>query len=768
MTITAVLLILNAALSVYSANNAKQSVIPDEILEPLYEQYRESPQKVEEMYDDWNRMIEEYNKKYFEIIKYGDGEKLPPPEPFFTDNGIPSDVRIWSKLFYDVNRPKDYSESVLNVIDRAEANIVSYDVSAVRKNSFIYRYQLNVIERYSGLKDSVYIGFENTKGWNTYFSSGTSVIMAVAAVIVFGGCLFIYEKKTGFYPVTNSSVKGHGSLAAAKYFAGLVFVILVSLLMLATNLAVIGIYLGYGSLFNGIQAYDMFTFCPYGFSVAEYLAADTLIKILVIALLYSFVQAASTVLPNAIFPYLSGMLFVGVSIGSYAIFRGSRNSFLYQLNPVSLGKTSELFSRYRAVDIFDMCVDMTFVVAVVIFAAAVLFGAVSWLRYSHGIGEKKSGGYLGDVKARLLSRVPMRKRTYGTSLSGYEFFKLYLNRFSVFFIIILLFFSVIISDMQFRNNPTYSDEHYKEYIDKYLYGPVSKEKSDYVREESESIEAVLNKHDKVVDDYVNDRITVDDFIEFMDEYSYAMSRRDAIKKIAEYSKYLDSVSEEKKISCWYLDESGWEKLLFARADIFLLIFIVYCGYRCWGTERGGSDESQHFMSVLCASENGRRKTVSAKLKALIAGTLTGYAASVLIRLLFIAGRYGLNGLSAPLISLRSFAGTTPHITLGGYICLYLCMQAMIYCLIAVAVFRFSMTVKNTGAVFAVFSVILFLPSLLDSVGVGIMRYADVTRLVSYSPIYLTGYRYAVPLVLPLIIAIAADAVRHMENKGAIT
>lgn len=96
------------------------------------------------------------------------------------------------------------------------------------------------------------------------------------------------------------------------------------------------------------------------------------------------------------------------------------------------------------------------------------------------------------------------------------------------------------------------------------------------------------------------------------------------------------------------------------------------------------------------------------------------------------------------------------------------MQAMIYCLIAVAVFRFSMTVKNTGAVFAVFSVILFLPSLLDSVGVGIMRYADVTRLVSYSPIYLTGYRYAVPLVLPLIIAIAADAVRHMENKGAIT
>ncbi len=753
MAVCAIMLLLNLGLSLYSAGRVNKATVPKEILEPLYTEYWSSPEKVNERHEEWQKIQDEYAEKVNDAIKYGFDVDVEPPPPFLTETGIPSDYRIWDKLYSDVNRPKEYDDAMTEVINRALKTLAAYDVSGLSHESYAYQYQKQMADVYQKLRAEAYIGFENTRGWDLYFTSAAPVLFAMAAVVLCAGYLFVSEKSTSFYPIGHASAKGRAAHGTAKFFAGLLFVSLMTLLLLLVNGLAIGGTVGFGNIYNGIQSYKAFTYLPYNFSVLQYLICDTLIKLLAVALLYSLIQVASVLFSDMILSYLSGIAVVGVSYGVYAFTSHAPNRPIHQCNLITLGRTDEFLSRYRGFNLFGRAVNTThFVIAVagILTLLAAVGAILLFSRGCFGIWNLHLAEKLGRLRTRLASGKKRRNRAYASSLFAYEGYKLYLNRATLLLVPTLLVGALILSDILYKGEESYTEEKRREYIEAHLYGEISEEKERFIEEEGERIYGTIEKHKEMSKAYARDEITIEEFFAYMQEYDYAQSRKEAYEQLREYSDYLNETSEKTGVKCWYVVESGWETLLFSGADLFLMIYLIYSACRIWKSERGAQSSRGAFMQILLTTEKGRRKTARSKFALAMGNTLIAFLVSTGIRVYFIDTRIGLAGWRAPLISLRSFAGVSPGFTVAGYLCLYFLVQLILFCVLSAFVFSAALAFRNTAAVFVVSAVLLFLPALFVGLGVELAKYIDVTALIRFSGLF-TAHRWYGILLLPLFV-----------------
>lgn len=256
-----------------------------------------------------------------------------------------------------------------------------------------------------------------------------------------------------------------------------------------------------------------------------------------------------------------------------------------------------------------------------------------------------------------------------------------------------------------------SQKQYDNYLSQ-LHGFNTQEKMNWIQEDNWEIESLINMHDQMEQDYQQERITWDEWLDYSNDLSGAYLRQNA-------SQIFTEKMEQFSLQPWtlppaqYIYEYGWQTVfsLLNFPDIFLMIAVILMAAQCFPAEAADG-----MLPILLSAKDGRRKLYFSKLSALLTATLF----AVLISGGLEASMFRLRGWFqdpvAPLYSITMFAECPLRLTLGQAYCLCLGVRAVVTLLFAGAIYDLSVWVKNAANMIFSATCLLGLPIFLGPVG----------------------------------------------------
>lgn len=132
--------------------------------EKYFKEYREKPELFNEKYHDYTYATDEYS--------------------FVAD----ADYSGWKQVANAIK----YSEEFENDIDQLlfHAKVVQ---SEAPRNSYLYKYQQNVIDTYSAVNEKVEVGINNTCGWAEYFGFFYNDLIIILCVMLQTVYIFSFD-----------------------------------------------------------------------------------------------------------------------------------------------------------------------------------------------------------------------------------------------------------------------------------------------------------------------------------------------------------------------------------------------------------------------------------------------------------------------------------------------------------------------------------------------------------------------------------------------
>jgi len=773
-----VLLMLNTAIAWYTADQTAAAQEPTQMISEFFDEYFANPSALDAYYAEIQAFTAEQQELFREAMRLGNYEfqQETMPNLYSSDEKYP-DSALFNKLYSTINAAKEYPDVLDKVIERAWANLDAFTDMGITEDSFTYRYQLRVIELYELMRDSVEIGVEYTRGWDEYFRYDTVNIFIFIMLIMLGSVIFAQEKQSGFLPIMRTAKNGRAKTAVAKILTMLLLTGVFVLMFTFSTFAVYGLRIGFSSPHNVIQALSTFTLSPYQITIGQYFAITIGVKLLTFAVFSMIVLTLSVVFYNYILIYFAGLGLFGLHFLLYTLSYIDANSVFKNLNLVATAAGNPLFVRYRAMSFFgavagfvpSMCVFFSLLIAVC--------AVMTVLLYVNGAAGIRIGWIDGTItwcmtktadirhKFAVFKRKPKHKaRTYSHSLILAEVFKTLIS--SRFIVIVLLILCVKTWYSYDTNMPasSYTDMVYKEYMT-LLEGEVTEEKLTYLAEERAMINETLAKQSMMQQAYVDEKITFDEYREYLSDYNYAYSRSDLLSVIENHADYLADKEAETGIRGWFLYDTGWYKMYAEDADLFLYAVILLLLTGSFAAEYVSKSSAGGFAQLLRSTKNGRHKTFWAKLIssgmiALILAILTGTVDTAVI----ILG-YDLPAMNAPLVSMQMFADVTSGITVAQYFAVFFIMRMAGALLMAMLICALSELLARYIPVLGTAVILTLLPALCAYFGLSAAEHVNFLNLLAGTPLFLQSAEMALfgngYTMLTLWMAIAITAVSAM-------
>lgn len=345
----AVLLIVNAALCMYTTSQKLEYSVPADITADFFKLYFTDTEALEAEYAQRQLLQEEQARLWREAAVQGiyDFEQEPIPNKYI-ESGKWSDSSLFSEIFGRRDAILNYPGTIQKVIDRTYANLAEFDSMQIPADSYTYQYQLKVIDLYKTAQTDVRMGLEYTRGWSDYFAYDIVNIFIFAMLIITGSVVFAYEKNSGFLPIIRVSKNGWTKTALAKIAAMMITSVATVLLFTLSAFLIFGIRLGYSSPANAIQVFDFFTLAPFVITVGQYFAVTIAVKLLTFTLFSAILLMVSVFFYNYALNYICGLGFYGLNFLLYTLSYINADNPLKNLNFVATAAVSPLFVRYRS------------------------------------------------------------------------------------------------------------------------------------------------------------------------------------------------------------------------------------------------------------------------------------------------------------------------------------------------------------------------------------------------------------------------------------
>ncbi len=746
-----ILLLLNSAIAWYSADKTAAANEPSDMIAQFFADYFASPESYDAHYAEMQAFQNEQQQLMHEAIRNGNYDFEPETMPnIYSSDESYSDFSLFNKLYSAVNASKDYPDTIGSVINSAKANLAEFAAMGIEEDSYTYQYQLRVIELYELAQANVEIGVEYTRGWNEYFDYDIVNVFLSVMIIMLGTLIFAQEKQSGFLPIIRTAKNGRLRTAAAKILTMLILSSFFVLLFTASTWAIYGIRIGYSSPENTIQALSTFTLSPFLVTIGEYFAITIGLRLLTFAVFSTIILALSTIFYNYILIYVAGLGFYGLNFLLYALKYINGSNPAKNLNLVATAAVNPLFIRYRAVNFFGEVAGyvpfMLCVFSLLLIGCSVLTASL----YVRGVKEIRplrldAAISLLMTKTAALSaamhRLPHRRsgsvgrKSYSLSLIAAEAFKTLISSRFIIVVAILLCVKIVYSADVYAANNSYADAVYKEYMTT-LEGPVSREKLDYLAEERTAINDILAKKVSMQQAYIEERITFEEYHEYLSDYNYAYSRDELLRVIEDHADYLQRQKEAVGIDGWFLYDTGWQKLYNGGADLFLYTAILLLLTGSFASEYASKSSAGGFAQILRSTRNGREKTFSAKLisAGLIAVTLAFMMTSVDVITVFT--QYHMPASSAPLLSIQSFASVVSELSVGIYLLLFLLLRVIAAVLMAMLVCALSELLCRYIPVLGSAVVLTLMPALCAAFGLAAAERINFLNLLAGTPLVL--------------------------------
>ena len=464
-----------------------------------------------------------------------------------------------------------YEPNLAYIIRVAELNKAEYEITA-GKDSYLVKYQQEVIDRYSNLVDAE-VQPTQIKGWNEFFDHSTDDLLLFLFAILAGTLISMTEWDNGTYTVLNMTARGRKSIRAK--ISVLVAMSFVAVLVInLSTLFGIALRFGLSSPNADICSVIQFAYCPYDWSILAYLTFAMAIK----ALNLMGLMLLSAVV-SAFFKSYLVSIFVSagtVVVGYYLSNLEAKNEWVY-LNSYAAGLTDPFFERYRAISVMGAPVSiLTIVIVAIIFLSLALMIVYSF-SFCRGTGNnlfskiEKGAATLYYLCKEKLSTIVPRSAPKRRSLLLTEIKKSFVKSNLIILCVIMLLIKIGYSD-ETKPHVDYWEEHYKEVCYSYM-GELTDEKRESIDLVISESEAVMSKMSAMQNAVVNGTITSAEYNAYMEEYQLASLNHSSYGRLKQQCARIDAAAE-KGIKAELTYDSGWIYFLSQGVDVVLLAFLL--------------------------------------------------------------------------------------------------------------------------------------------------------------------------------------------------
>jgi hypothetical protein len=730
----------NCVLCVITAEKESENMLPREYAEIIFDAYREDPDKVLADYENYTEASAELEQLLIEADMNGIvlDEKPTVGNVYSSDENYP-DSLLYEELMSST-AVKGYGNIINELIDSAETNLSRYEMMNISQDSFQYRYQEKLIDRYGSLLGKVDTEVEYVYGWGSYFAYDSVNIFIFFAVLTISGIVFIYDKDIGFSPIIGTAKKGRLKTAAAKIGAAAVFCFGTVITFTLSSFLIFGVVIGYSPASSAMQCISDYVYCPFALTVGQYFLLSTVIRIVAVMLWSVAVLILSVIFYKYILTYIAGAVLFGINFLFYSFdYLGTSNPLEF-LNLLSAASPGTFALRYRAVNIFGYAFDLIVVFWVsfcVLITVLILITIILYLKNTFTTAHINTGISVKKVMTKISGKITIKshRKSYAHSLILWETYKTLRSPSILFAVIILFVVNIYTSSLYYNATETYTDTAYENYMN-LLEGPLNDEKKDYIMNERDYINTTISKKADMDDAVSSGEISMDEYIDYLTEYNYAKGHEDALSIVESQEKYLERISSEKNITGCFLYDTGWNAFFTKSANLYFLASLILLFANCFSRERNSKSSQGNFSQILRVTVKGRHKTFLAKvLTCMIISTALSLVFTV-ADFILVSYRYNLPSMSAPLVSLQIFADTDTGITISQYILLIIILKTVAAVIVSLFVCGISEILRKDFATFTVAAGITVLPALLVYFGFKAVETMNFLSFLAGTPLYL--------------------------------
>ena len=464
-----------------------------------------------------------------------------------------------------------YESNLAYIIRVAELNKAEYEITA-GKDSYLVKYQQEVIDRYSNLVDAK-VQPTAIQGWNEFFNHTTDDLLLFVFAILAGTLISMTERDNGTYTILNMTARGRKSIRAKISVLAVISFVAVLAINFSSLLG-IAFRFGLSSPNADICSVMQFTYCPYDWSILAYLTFTMAIK--VINLMGLMLLSAVV---SAFFKSYLVSIFVSsgaVVVGYYLSNLEAKNEWVY-LNSYAAGLTDPFFERYRAISVMGAPVSILTIVIVAIISLSLTLMIVYAFSFCRGTEnnlfskiEKGAVSLYYLCKEKLSTIVP-RSAPKRRSLLLTEIKKSFVKSNLIILCVIMLLIKIGYSD-ETKPHVDYWEEHYKEVCYSYM-GELTDEKRESIDLVISESEAVMSKMSAMQNAVVNGTITSAEYNAYMEEYQLASLNHSSYGRLKQQCARIDAAAE-KGIKAELTYDSGWIYFLSQGVDVVLLAFLL--------------------------------------------------------------------------------------------------------------------------------------------------------------------------------------------------
>ena len=728
-------------IGVYYTARERKTSIPLKDYKRVMEEYRADPERIESTYKRIRESIMHQVELYLASLESSESEEgtnvfsfefnYSSNHKYFTDSDV------LGTFLEKRDEAESYEKTIRTYIAQAETNKSRFSIIGNRQ-SYSYRYQDAIIERYESLLEEVDLQFDYIYGWDTFFSYNGDIVLSFLAVCLLAGVSVPDEQTSGMLPMLTVTRKGRRKTAAAKIGAVLLLCVFVTFLLRAESFLTIGMLRGYSDIRNPVQLIGDFVLCPLAWSCGELLIYSLLLLLLSVAFAALTVLAVSAVTKSYVFSVSGGALVLLVQYVLYSL-HASGNAKHFNVFSASFPTVS--FGRYRAVPLGNRIIPYIPAFAVLLAVCCLALSAVTLVFFHKNrqnirlrAAEQKLRLFVSRISADdTVKKAPAHAFPY--PILVWEFIK----QRPILLVLCLLLIGRVYHSVEYPFTVPSADKIYYNYTTE-LSGTLTEEKLRFIADEKERTDRILNDYDARHEKYRNGEITEDEYNTYLASYRNAGATRDVLLLLQSHAEYLQRLRDTSQIEGHFLYDTSWNAYLTRGTDwiVYLCVLLCACGvYLC---EFRSQSSAGDFSRILRTTKHGRNKTFRAKLTAVTLITLIIFTTSEICGAVHFFTVHGIqeSELSAPLASMKIYGETLGGISLGSY-CLLLCLTRLMSILLMESLFMsLSILLKQTAPVYTTALMLTLFPHLMKEFGISFFSYIDYCSFLSANSLMITS------------------------------
>lgn len=692
------LLVLNAVL----AGLASRPSQVDAAVREAYAQYHADPAAMDAYYADLERMAVENRRD--------DAFSLPHT---FCEEG--DDLLVLRLMYERVDYVAGHEKQMARLVKAAENRILDLQYYGYDEDSYEIRTQRQLIEHYASLCGRVSPTDAYAHGYDDYLVYPMTAILAGLFITVSVAYIYLNDRACGFCSILRTTHGGRTRTALGKLGATMTVAVTATVLLSLSAFAAVGVTAGYSDPTAAVQTLPLCATVPFSLTVGEYLLLRLVLCILAMLTYAGFVAVAASLGFSYVGCLGIGALFWGVNYGFFSReYLGTPPAVRY-LNFASLAEGNRLTDFYRSVSVLDRPVSHPTALCV---WAVLLAAALSVLAVLFSVKDFRG---LSVLRRRLPWRLPTWKSTtergvarghrVRLSLVGYELRKI---RFAWLLAAILLLLGAkgVYTYRAAGNMERYDEALYYDYITT-IQPMDTSARGDYMMAERARLDAVMADYLTRTDAFERGELSHEDYAAYLDTYYAAKARDGVFRRVENYVMAIEAHDRLTGRESDILYTTGYEVFFGFSSDLFFYFAGLALTVGVFAVEYRRTSSVGSSVPLIRATPRGRRRTFATKLGIC---TVSGCLLAVLFRaagLCIVAQGYVLPAMGATVSSIPGFGSVLSDMTVGQYLLLDFCMQALVGALMGALMGALSCLCRRPLPILSTVLLLTAIPELLS-------------------------------------------------------